>query len=71
MITVKIYDKKPDDVIKLVKELKESGWVQSKDFDFSYTAPMFDSNHGEFTKRYAEFTFYTEKYATIFALKYS
>ena len=57
--------------MEIVRELRQQGMVQGKDFDFSYNkskeyimakAPM---------PKHATFAFYTDKYATFFALKYA
>jgi len=48
----------------------KKGWVQGIDFNFAYQQPQWDEMIGEIPK-HAIFMFYTEKYATFFALKYS
>lgn len=46
------------------------GWVQGKDFDFSYIISTLE-NWNEVLPKHTVFTFYTEKYASYFALKYA
>jgi hypothetical protein len=70
-IELKVYDKRPVEVMEIVQELREQGYIQGADFDFEYHAPVQDTfGHEPPTRRYTIFTFYTEKYATLFALKY-
>lgn len=71
MIEVKVNDLSPNDTIEIVRELRANGLEQGKDFDFDYHQPVWDSfGHEAPTRRYTVFTFYVEKYATLFALKY-
>jgi len=70
MITVVVEDKKPFDVIEIVKELRASGLRQGVHFDFAYNQSRWDPMIGD-VKGFTNFTFYEEKYATLFALKYS
>lgn len=69
-VTVVVYDKAVPEIMDIVKELKTQGYKQGKDFDFAYTPPTEDWMNGIQTRRYTTFTFYTEKYATLFAIKY-
>jgi hypothetical protein len=69
-IEVAIFHKKPDEVLSIVKELKAHGLTQGKDFDFAFNQSRWDDMIGEIPKQ-TIFTFYTEKHATLFALKYS
>ena len=72
MIDVIVMDKSPNEVMDIVKELRAQGYAQGIDFDFAYNKPTWDTfGHEEPTRRYTVFTFYKEKYATLFALKYS
>jgi hypothetical protein len=54
----------------LVRELRLQGLVQGIDFDFAFHQSQWDDMIGEIPKQ-TVFTFYTERYATLFALKYS
>jgi hypothetical protein len=56
-------------VLEIVGELRASGLVQGVDFDFAFHQSQWDDMIGEIPK-HTMFTFYTEKYATLFALKY-
>lgn len=71
MIEIKIYNKDPNAVMEIVRDLRKSGWVQGKDFDFAYNKPTFDDQWHEVEPRHTIFTFYVDKYATVFSLKYA
>jgi len=53
--------------IEIVRDLRQQGLMQGKDFDFKFVS----SAENTIEKGHAIFTFYNEKYATFFALKYS
>jgi hypothetical protein len=57
------------DVLDIVKELKTSGLRQGVHFDFAYNQSRWDPMIGD-VKGFTNFTFYEEKYSTLFALKY-
>lgn len=61
---------KANEVLTIVAELRASGMVQGKDFSFAFHQTRWDEMVGDIPDR-AEFTFYEEKYATLFSLKYS
>lgn len=61
----------PTEIMVIVRNLREIGCTQGTDFDFAYTPEnieLFGTNNYH---RFTVFTFYTEKYATWFRLKYS
>jgi hypothetical protein len=68
-ITVVVEDKNSVAVIEIVKELRASGLVQGVHFDFAYNQSRWDPMIGD-VKGFTNFTFYEEKYSTLFALKY-
>lgn len=68
-MTITIEDKDPGDILDIVKELRGSGLVQGVHFDFAYHQSRWDEMIGEIPKR-TTFTFYEDKYSTLFALKY-
>ena len=58
--------------MEIVEEIKQQGMIQGTDFDFEYHPSKYDADHDLYiTIAMANFIFYTEKYATFFALKYS
>lgn len=70
-LTVKVIDKDPNQVMDIVRELRAQGLVQGKDFDFAYHQARYDENsYDAVENKHAIFKFYTEKYATLFTLKY-
>lgn len=69
-LTVVIEHKDPNQIMEIVQELRSQGYTQGKDFDFAYQQSQWDAMTGEIPK-HTIFTFYTEKYATLFAIKYS
>ena len=69
MTNITIHDRSANEVLEMVKELRQQGLVQGEDFDFAYNQSRWDEMIGEIPKS-AIFSFYTEKYATMFALKY-
>ena len=69
MIEVKVVNKSANEILDIVRELKTQGMVQGQDFDFAFYQSRWDDMIGEIPKE-AIFKFHTEKYATLFALKY-
>lgn len=70
-LKVRVIDKSPQEVMDLVRELRDQGLVQGHDFDFAYHQARYDNNsYDAVENKHAIFTFYTEKYATLFTIKY-
>lgn len=69
MIEVKIEHEKPMSIMAIVGEMREYGYTQQKDFDFTYYPSEFKD--GNLVPRYTIFTFYQDTLASWFALKYS
>ena len=74
MKNITLHDIKVPIMLDIVHELKDQGWVQGQDFDFTYhpSRPETGDPLASFIVLCpsAVFTFYTEKYATYFVLKY-
>lgn len=69
---VTIKDVSPNDTMDIVRELRQQGLVQGKDFDFAYHQSKWDNfSYEAVVGKHAVFTFHSEKYATLFTLKYS
>ena len=68
-IKITIEHKEPTAILNIVSELRASGLVQGVHFDFAYNQSRWDEMIGEIP-RHTTFTFYEEKYSTLFALKY-
>ena len=72
MIEIVIYEKDPTEVMEIVRQLRERGLTQGKDFDFAYHKPTFDNfSYEAVHRRHTVFTFYDDKQATLFSLRYS
>jgi hypothetical protein len=56
--------------IDRVNELRDSGYKQGIDFDFSYHPSIQTRFNGPTQSAYVLFTFYNEKLATFFTLKW-
>jgi hypothetical protein len=69
MVAFNLYDKDPNEIIEIVRTMRDSGMIQGKDFDFAYNQSRWDPMIGDI-KGFTKFTFYTEKKATMFALKW-
>jgi len=74
MITIQMTGSSIENILGIVRELRQAGLVQGRDFDFAYTPERLDYNLasvGEvLARRKTEFTFYTENLASWFVLKY-
>jgi hypothetical protein len=71
MIKVKV-DKDVNEVMEIVRELRQHGMTQGTDFDFAYYQTVYDPISGHLVEsKHAVFMFHTEKYATLFSLKWS
>ena len=57
-------------VVEKVRELRAANLMQGIDFDFAFHQSKWDNMIGEIPKN-AIFTFYTDKYATFYALKWA
>jgi MoaA/NifB/PqqE/SkfB family radical SAM enzyme len=69
VITIVIENKNVNEILDIVKELRDKGLVQGVHFDFAYNQSRWDPMIGD-VKGFTNFTFYEEKYSTLFALKY-
>jgi len=68
-VTITIENRSVSDVLDIVKQLRANGLVQGVHFDFAYNQSRWDEMIGD-VKGFTNFTFYEEKYSTLFALKY-
>lgn len=67
---VKLDNKRVDEILLIVHELKHQGLRQGADFDFAYYQSRWDNMTGD-VPGYVEFRFYDNKWATWFNLKWS
>ena len=72
MKTVVISNLDPNQVMDIVRELRQQGMTQGKDFDFAYYKAEWDNFSGDaVTPQHTKFMFYNDQLATWFQLKYS
>lgn len=72
MVKIVINHKNPAEIMDIVRELRSSGLIQGIDFEFAYHQATYNNDGYEaVTPKHTVFTFYTEKYASFVALKYS
>jgi len=69
-VVVSIHNRDASDIMDIVKKLRADGWVQGQDFDFAFYRKHWDPMTGDM-EGFTKFIFYTEKYASLFALKYA
>ena len=61
----------PNATIDIIRDIREQGLVQGKDFDFSYHQSTWDNTTYEaVTPEHTVFKFHNDKWATWFSLKY-
>jgi hypothetical protein len=68
-VTVTVRNRDANETMDIVSKLRAEGLVQGQDFDFAYNQSRWDGMIGDVPSK-TVFTFYTEKYASLFALKY-
>ena len=69
-VEVIIRNRDAREVMEIVTKLRQDGWQQGQDFDFYFQQSHWDGMIGEIPSS-TKFIFYTEKYASLFALKYA
>lgn len=70
MIKVRV-NKDVNEVMAIVHDLRQQGMKQGTDFDFAYYQTVYDSISCHLVEsKHAVFMFHTEKYATLFTLKW-
>lgn len=68
-IPIKVYGDANSSMEK-VRELRSANLVQGIDFDFSFVPGYTMNTYGDECRKHTVFIFYTEKYATFYALKW-
>lgn len=69
---ITIYRCSANEVLDIVKSLRDSGLVQDRDFNFAFTPATWDSFNGDPSiPSSARFTFYDDKWSTWFNLKWA
>lgn len=70
-VEVIVRNKGVPEIMDIVKELRDQGFKQGIDFDFAYKPPVWDNfSYEPVQEKHSVFTFYREKLATLFAIKY-
>ena len=69
-VTVTIRNRDANEIMDIVKKLRADGLVQGQDFDFAFHRRYWDPMTGDMEGN-TRFIFYTEKCASMFALKYA
>ena len=69
-IEITIHGRNAVDIMDIAKKLRADGWELGQDFDFAYYQKHWDPMTGDIPSS-TKFIFYTEKYASMFALKYA
>ncbi len=71
MIEVKLIDTMPNEVMDIVRQLKQRGYVQGTDFEWEYHKPEYNDWSGDAVyNRHTIFRFHKEELATWFSLRY-
>lgn len=68
--TVTILNAKAEKIISIVREMREKGYVQGKDFEFTFYNATYDKKYQDLEPRRTIFTFYDEELATFFGLTF-
>jgi len=72
MKKVTVSHDKPDLIMTTVREMRKAGLVQGEDFDFAfYNAQYDDTGFNLVNPRHTVFTFYKDKWATWYSIKWS
>ena len=75
MIDIRLTGVRIDTILGIVRDLRQAGLVQGRDFDFAYTPERLDYNLasvGEvLAKRQTVFSFYNDSLASWFGIKYA
>ena len=71
LIEIVLKHRSPTDIMNIVREMRESGMIQGKDFDFRYNQAKYQDWSGDAVDpEHTVFIFYTEHCATWFTLKW-
>jgi hypothetical protein len=70
MIEVRVDVDSVPEALDIVDSLRRQGLVQGTDFDFEYHKPTYDDYSSPVENRFVIFKFHSERYATLFTLKY-
>lgn len=68
-VEIIIHELGASEIIDIVSKLRADGCQQGQDFDFAFHQSYWDGMIGDVPSN-TRFIFYTEKYASLFSLKY-
>lgn len=72
MKQITINHTRPNEILNIVNEMRKTTLVQGKDFDFAFYNQSYDpKGHEAVNPRYTVFTFYEDKWATWFSLRWA
>ncbi len=69
-VEIIIHNRDASEILGIVGKLRSDGWEQGQDYDFYFHQSHWDGMTGTVPSS-TKFVFYTEKYASLFALKYA
>ncbi len=69
-VEIIIHNRGASEILEIVNKLRRDGWEQGQDYDFYFHQSHWDGMTGTIPSS-TKFVFYTEKYASLFALKYA
>ena len=70
MIEIVVDNQEVSELLPMVKSMRERGWVQGRDFDFTYHPAEYRYTWDQTAEQRTVFTFYREEIAIVFALTY-
>lgn len=70
MIEIVVENQEVSKLWPMVQSMRERGWVQGQDFDFTYHPAEYRYTWDKTANQRTVFTFYREEIATVFALTY-
>lgn len=60
-----------EEIMSIVQTLRTQGMIQGLDFTFAYNPPKLDNDGWTTTPSFTVFSFYQEKYASFFSLRWA
>ena len=72
MIEIALYKRTPNEIIDIVRSMRDTGMIQGIDFDFKFNQTKREPYGGYVVSaEHTVFVFYEEKYATWFLMRWS
>jgi len=70
VIEIVVEHKQVNEILSMVTSMRDRGWVQGQDFDFTYHPAEYRYTWDQTAEQRTVFTFYREELATMFTLTY-